>query len=52
MKTTIIGILTILGAVCNAALSFMKTGTADWQASIAAVIIGIGFIKAADAKPA
>lgn len=49
MKTTILGILTILAAVSNAAISFLKTGSADFGTLIAAITAGIGLVKAADA---
>lgn len=52
MKTTILGIATIVAAVANAAVSFLKTGTADYGTLIAAVTAGIGLIKASDAAPA
>lgn len=52
MKTTALGIITIVAAVANAALSFLKTGTADYGALIAAVTAGIGLLKAADATKA
>jgi len=50
-KTTTIGVLTILVAVGNAALEFLKTGTTDIATAVTAVVIGAGLIKAADAKP-
>lgn len=49
MKTTIIGVLTIVSAIVGAALQFLKSGNADWQTTVVTVIAGIGFIKAADA---
>lgn len=52
MKTTITGILTIVIAVATAAASFLKSGTADFGTLVAAITIGVGLIKAADAtKP-
>jgi len=49
MKTTILGVLTIVSAVCFAAISFIKTGTFDFGALTVGVTAGIGLIKAADA---
>jgi len=49
MKTTILGIATIVAAVSNAVVSFLQTGSADYGSLIAAVTAGIGLIKAADA---
>lgn len=49
MKTTIIGILTIVSAVSFAAISFMKSGAFDIGVLITATTAGIGLIKAADA---
>lgn len=51
MKTTILGILTIIAAVANAAVSFLKTGTIDNIGETFALITGgYGLIKAADEK--
>ena len=52
MKTTILGIATIVAAVSSAVVSFLKTGYADYGTLIAAVTAGIGLIKASDATPA
>ena len=49
MKTTIIGILTIVSAVSFAAISFLKAGAFDFGSLITGVTAGIGLIKAADA---
>ena len=51
-KTTQLGILTILAAIVNAALSFLKTGTFAFAEVFTAVTAGIGLIKAADATAA
>jgi|688.fasta_scaffold1025782_3 hypothetical protein len=51
MKTTILGIATIVAAVSNAVVSFLQTGTTDFGSLIVAVTAGIGLIKAADSKP-
>lgn len=49
MKTTILGILTIIVAVGNAALSLLKSGTFDVAIAITAITSGIGLVKAGDA---
>jgi hypothetical protein len=49
-KTTILGILTIITAIANAALMFLKSGTTDIGGVIVAVTAGLGLIKAADQK--
>jgi hypothetical protein len=51
MKTTILGVATIVAAIANAVVSFLKTGNADFGAVVVAVTVGIGLIKAADAAP-
>ena len=50
MKTTILGILTIIAALSNAALQYLKTGTCDIAALSVGLTSGIGLIKAADQK--
>jgi hypothetical protein len=50
MKTTILGVLTIVSAVCFAAISFIKTGTFDFGGLSVGITAGVGLIKAADAK--
>lgn len=51
IKTTVLGIVTILAAVSNAALQFLKTGSIDSPAETLALIAGgYGLIKAADGK--
>jgi hypothetical protein len=50
-KTTILGVFTILAAVANAVVSFLKTGTVNNIGETFALITGgYGLIKAADAK--
>ena len=49
MKTTTIGILTIVSGITFAALSFLKTGSLDFGALATAITAGIGLVKAADA---
>ena len=48
MKTTILGILTIIGAVVSAATQFLTSGTVDLLALAPAVTAGVGLIKARD----
>lgn len=48
MKTTILGSLTIVSAICFAAISFLKSGSFDIGVLITAVTAGVGLIKAAD----
>jgi hypothetical protein len=50
MKTTTLGILTILATLSNAAIQLLQGGTPDLAASFASVTAGIGLIKAQDAK--
>jgi hypothetical protein len=51
LKTTTLGILTILSAVINAGLQFLKTGTIGDAASVFTQIsAGVGLIVAADSK--
>lgn len=49
MKTTIFGVLTILGALINAALEFAKTGNCNLVVLGTAITAGWGLIKAEDA---
>lgn len=50
-KTTIIGIFTIIAAISNAAVNFLKTGTVGDIGEVMALVMGgYGLIKAADAK--
>jgi hypothetical protein len=48
MKTTALGILTIVAAVVNAAISLLKGQAVDFGVTAAAITAGIGLIKAAD----
>ena len=52
MKTTILGILTILVAVGNAAIQILNGDAIDYAATAASVTAGIGLLKAADAPQA
>lgn len=49
MKTTALGIATIVAAVANAVVQFLNTGAADWAALVTNVTAGFGLVKAADA---
>jgi hypothetical protein len=48
MKTTILGILTIVGAVVSAATQFLTSGTVDLLSIVPAITAGVGLIKAKD----
>ena len=48
MKTTILGILTIVGAVVSAATQFLSSGTIDLLIIAPAITAGVGLIKAKD----
>lgn len=50
MKTTLLGILTIISTVANVALQLIQGGSPDLMAAFAAVAAGIGLIKANDSK--
>lgn len=50
MKTTALGILTIIVTVANVAIQLLTGGSPDIAASFAAILGGIGLIKAANAK--
>jgi hypothetical protein len=50
MKTTILGILTIVATVSNVAVQLLNGDSPDLAAAFAAVIAGAGLIKAADDK--
>jgi hypothetical protein len=50
MKTTVLGILTIVVAVANAAAALIKGQAVDFAATVSAITAGIGLIKAADAS--
>jgi len=52
MKTTLLGILTIIATLSGAAVEFMKTGTCNLAALTTGITAGIGLIKAADASAA
>jgi hypothetical protein len=48
MKTTILGILTIVGAVVSAATQFLTSGSIDLLSLAPAITAGIGLVKAKD----
>lgn len=50
LKTTVLGILTIVATVSNVGIQIIKGGTPDLVGAFAAVTAGIGLIKAKDAK--
>lgn len=50
MKTTTLGILTILCAVLDAAKDILATGNADLGVVGTAIVAGLGLIRAADSK--
>lgn len=50
MKTTVLGILTIVATVSNVGIQVLKGGAPDFAAAFAAVTAGFGLIKARDAS--
>jgi hypothetical protein len=50
MKTTILGIMIIVSTLSNVAIQLLKGASPDFHVAGAAVLAGIGLIKAADAK--
>lgn len=50
MKTTALGILTIVATVSNVGIQFIKGTPPDLAAAFAAIMAGVGLIKAADSK--
>lgn len=49
-KTTILGLLTILGAIIHAALDYLNNNEFNLPALLTTITVGIGLIKAADAQ--
>ena len=50
-KTTVLGVVTIIAAIANAAISFLKTGSlGDVGQTFALITGGYGLLKAADSK--
>jgi hypothetical protein len=50
MHTTILGLLSIVVAVANAAINLLKGLPVDFAATGSAIAAGVGLVKAADAK--
>jgi len=50
MKTTALGILTIVATLANVGVQVLKGGAPDLMGAFAAVTAGIGLIKARDNK--
>lgn len=50
MKTTILGVLTIVATLSNVGIQVLKGGAPDLMAAFAAVTAGVGLIKARDNK--
>jgi hypothetical protein len=51
LKTTVLGVVTIVAAISNALIAFLKTGSVDnFGETVALIAGGYGLIKAADAK--
>jgi hypothetical protein len=50
MKTTALGILTIVATFAGVGIQILKGGAPDFVGAFAAVTAGIGLIKAKDAK--
>lgn len=50
MKTTALGILTIVATLSNVGIQVLKGGSPDLMSAFAALTAGIGLIKARDNK--
>ncbi len=50
MKTTALGIVTIIATIANVAVQILSGGQPDFTAAFAAVVAGAGLIQAADSK--
>ena len=50
MKTTALGILTIVATLANVGVQVLNGGAPDFMGAIAALTAGIGLIKARDNK--
>ena len=50
MKTTVLGILTIVATLANVSVQVLNGGAPDFMAAFAAVTAGVGLIKARDNK--
>lgn len=49
MKTTILGVLTIVATIANVGVQILNGGAPDFIGAFAAVTAGMGLIKARDA---
>jgi hypothetical protein len=49
MKTTILGVLTIVATIANVGVQIMNGGTPDFIGAFAAISAGFGLVKARDA---
>ena len=49
-KTTVLGILTIIGTLCSAGIALVNGHTPDIGITSAGVLAGVGLIHAADSK--
>lgn len=49
-KTTVMGVLAILGAIISAATGLINGTVIDWTAVMAAILAGIGLIFAKDSQ--
>jgi hypothetical protein len=50
MKTTALGIATIVAALANATIEFLNTGAANWAALVTGITAGFGLVRAADSS--
>ena len=50
MKTTALGILTIIATLANVAIQLLNGGNPDIAVAFAAVVAGAGLIQASDSK--
>ena len=50
MKTTALGVLTIVATLANVGIQILKGGAPDFIGAFAAVTAGVGLIKARDNK--
>jgi len=50
MKTTILGVLTIVATLANVGLQILQGESPDVMSAFAAVTAGVGLIKAHDSK--
>lgn len=49
-KTTLAGVLTIVGAITSAGLAYLNKQPINTTATFTALTVGVGLIKAADSK--